>query len=395
MNDFIADLETELVAAARRRATARRRLPRPRLATLAAAAAVVLIAVVAFAAVRGIDSSQTGDERPAPPPRSSEPGVTLALPAAIEAKGADRCADAAGGYAPSGVKLSVFDRPETPGDRLGDLSWLPASMYSQGSVREIGPGLHLVMAAVSDQPCADQQIYQAGACVIVGRAQAGRCFTGAQIASGAAVTLFRGTAYGIVPDGIESVDLSWDGGGASASVRDNAYAAEGVPKDARVRIEPSGAVEGCAPSAAAYDAAPALRLQPEGTPPKALDTAMERLGSRGEWLAHARHLTTRAGLEVWVAPDMPCDRADQRPERVCLLALTDAQPRFVCETPARIAQQGALIGSDRVVAGFAPAGMRTAEIRTDGSDAVERVPVEHGLFGTDELNGRVTDVRMR
>jgi hypothetical protein len=397
VNDFIADLETELVAAARRRATGRRRRPRPRprLAPLAAAAAVVLVALAAFAAVRGIDSSGTGDERPATPPPSSGPGVTLTLPAAVQAVGADRCADAIGGYAPSGVRLSVFDRAQTAGDRLGgDLSWLPASMYAPGSVRQVGPGLHLVLAGVTEQPCADQQVFQAGACVIVGR-QAGRCFTGAQIASGGAVTTFGGTAYGIVPDGIESVDLSWDGGGASATVRDNAYAVDGVPAGKRVRIESSGAAEGCTPSAAAYDAAPALRLPAEGTPPRALDAAMKQLGSRGEWLAHARHLTTRTGLEIWVAPDMPCDRADQRPERVCLLVAADDRPGPVCDTPADIARQGGLVESGRVVAGFAPAGMRTAEVRTVGSNDVELVAIEHGVFGTDDIKGTVADVRMR
>jgi hypothetical protein len=395
VNDFMADLETELVAAARRRAAGRRRVPRPRLTALAAAAALVLVALAAFAAVRGIDSSGTGDERPATPPPSPGPGVAVTLPAAVVAADADRCAQAVGGYAPAGVRLSVFDRPETAADRVdGDLSWLPTSMYAPGSVRQAAPGLHLVLAGVTERPCADPQVFQAGACVIVGRAQAGRCFTGAQIASGAAVTLFRGTAYGIVPDGVESVDLSWDGGGTVASVRDNAYVVAGVPAGERVRIVPSGAPEGCTPSAAAYDAAPALRLPAEGTPPRALDTAMQQLGSRGEWLAHARHLTTRTGLEIWVAPDMPCDRAEQRPERVCVLVVAADRPGLACSTPGDIARRG-WVQSGRVVAGFAPAGMRTAEIRTVGSNDVELVAIEHGVFATDDINRTVADIRMR
>jgi hypothetical protein len=396
VTDFIADLETELVAAARRRADGRRRLPRPRLTAVAAAAALVLVALAAFAAVRGIDSSGTGDERPATPPPSSGPGVTLALPAAVVAGDADRCADAVGGYAPGGVRLSVFDRAQTAADRLdGDLSWLPASMYAPGSVRQAGPGLHLVLAGVTERPCADKQVFQAGACVIVGPAQAGRCFTGAQIAGGAAVAVFRGTAYGIVPDGIASVELSWDGGAAAASVQDNAYAVEGVAAGERVRIVPSGAAEGCVPSAAAYDAAPALRLPAEGTPPRALDTAMRQLGSRGDWLAHARHVTTRTGLEIWVAPDMPCDRADQRPERVCLMVVADDGPGPVCGIPADMARGGAWLESGRIVAGFATGGARWAEVRTAGSRDVELVGVDHGVFGTDGINGRVTDIRMR
>jgi hypothetical protein len=267
-------------------------------------------------------------------------------------------------------------------------------MYAPGTVREVGPGLHLVLAAVTEQPCADKQVFQAGACVIVGR-QAARCFTGAQIASGAAVTFFRGAVYGIVPDGIASVDLSWDGGGAGASVQDNAYSIKGVDPRGPVHVEPSGAAEGCTPSAAAYDAAPALRLPAEGTPPRALDEAMHHLGSRGDWLAHARHVTTRTGLDIWVAPDMPCDRADQRPERVCLLVVADERPGTVCDTPADIARRSGWVESGRVVAGFAPAGKRTAEIRTVGSNDVKLVAIEHGVFATDDIEGTVAYVRMR
>jgi hypothetical protein len=392
MNDFIADLETELVAAARRRATGRRRLPRPRLTTVAAVAAVVLIAVVAVAAVRGIESSGTGDERPATPPPSSGPGVTLTLPAAADAASAPRCADAVGGYSPSGVRLSVFDRAQTAGDRLpGDLSWLPASMYVPGSVRQAGPGLHLVTAGITERPCGDNQVYQTGACVIAGRAEAGRCFTGAQIASGAAVTVFRGTAYGIVPDGIESVELSWDGGDAAATVHDNAYAVDGVPANGRVHIQPSGAVEGCVPSAAVYDAAPALRLPAAGTPPRSLDTAMQQLGLGGDWLAHARHLTTRTGIEIWVVPDMPCDRDDRQPERVCLQADGGS---LLCDTPSRIRAQGVWRQSGQVIAGFAPDGARRAEVRTGERNAVELAAVQDGVFGT-ATDGAVVSVRFR
>ena len=196
--------------------------------------------------------------------------------------------------------------------------------------------------------------------------------------------------YGIVPDGVASVDLSWDGGGAGASVQDNAYSIKGVDPRGPVHVEPSGAAEGCTPSAAAYDAAPALRLAAEGTPPKALDTGMQELGSGGEWLAHARHATTRTGLELWVAPEMPCDGAQR--ERVCLLPEGGS---LLCETLEHIAERGAWNQAGDVVAGFAPAGARVAEVRTAGSNDVALVAVEHGVFGTDGITGKVTSVRMR
>jgi hypothetical protein len=83
MSDFVADLERELVTAARRRATRRRRvvlIPRLRPATVLAVVAVAALLVAAAAVVRGLeDGSRPGDERPQVPPPS---GPSFALPAA-------------------------------------------------------------------------------------------------------------------------------------------------------------------------------------------------------------------------------------------------------------------------------------------------------------------------
>ena len=54
-----------------------------------------------------------------------------------------------------------------------------------------------------------------------------------------------------------------------------------------------------------------------------------------------------------------------------------------------------MVESGRIVAGFAPAGKRTAEIRIVGSNDVELVAIEHGVFATDDIKGTVADVRMR
>ena len=169
MTDFIADLETELLAAARRRATTRRRLPRPRLAAIAAVAAVLVVALAAVAAVRGIDGAGSRDERSAAPP-PADPGVTVAVPAAVVAGSSSGCAQTGPGLELSSVQMSIFDRPQRAGDGLpGSLSWLPAAFVDAPSIRKAGADLRVVRAGVTPTVCsAETQVYQEGACVIAG-----------------------------------------------------------------------------------------------------------------------------------------------------------------------------------------------------------------------------------
>ena len=114
-------------------------------------------------------------------------------------------------------------------------------MVDFSSVRRAGDdGVRVVIAGDFRRGCsAEPHIFQAGACVIAGtgKSAAARCFTGAEIASGGAVAVSGGVAYGIVPDGIRSVELSWKGGSGAASVQDNVYAVplQGAP-DAPVRM---------------------------------------------------------------------------------------------------------------------------------------------------------------
>lgn len=78
MNDFVAELEAELVAAARRKAGRRRRpaLPRLRLAPLVAAAVLAALAVVG---VRALDWTRPADDRAMTPGA----GVEIALRAGV------------------------------------------------------------------------------------------------------------------------------------------------------------------------------------------------------------------------------------------------------------------------------------------------------------------------
>jgi hypothetical protein len=234
----------------------------------------------------------------------------------------------------------------------------------------------------------EPHIYEAGACVIAGTGAraAARCFTAAEIASGAAVAVAApGLAYGIVPDGFDSVNVSWDGGGAAATVHDNVYELrlDGAGAGDRVRVELSGASAGCAPSAAAYEAVPALEVRPTRTPPRALADAMDRLGARGDWLAYARLVTTRDGVDIWVVPDMPCDRPGSREERVCLLPVRGGhRGDFFCDTLAEAhGERDAWTRSGELVAGFAPAGARWVEARTGRSGDGVLMRVQDGVFG--------------
>jgi hypothetical protein len=108
---------------------------------------------------------------------------------------------------------------------------------------------------------------------------------------------------------------------------------------------------------------------------------MRRLGARGDWLAYARLVTVRGGVDVWAVPDMPCDRPGSTEERVCVLPVGHGRAgSLVCATPAEVHRRGAWARSGEVVAGFAPDGARWAEARVVGSHDVTVMAVEDGVF---------------
>jgi hypothetical protein len=103
---------------------------------------------------------------------------------------------------------------------------------------------------------------------------------------------------------------------------------------------------------------------------------------------------------VRVVPDMPCDRAGAKAERICLLPVYDGQGgSLLCDAQRRerCASISYVQGGERAIAGFAPAGTRWAEARVGGSNDVELVAVEHGVFGTAVTAGpgATVDVRFR
>jgi hypothetical protein len=385
--DFIADLEAELVAAARRRGT-RRSVPRPRLVPVVAAIAIV---VAALAVLRGVDRSRTADDQPVPP----GPGVVVTLPAAERVSDDAGCRAGIDSQIPGKPQLAVFERPQTIQDRFmaGGFGALPVDAVDEDSLRAPGAvgGIHLIrVGGVSGRCDAEQRPLDPGACLIVGNeVVAARCFGDEEVARGTAIAVAPVPAakttdwvYGIAPDGVDRVRLSWQGGTVTTRVLENGYATRlvGVKAGDGVRVELVPSASGCGPSEAAYRAVAALRDAPAAETPAALEHAMADLGSHGAWRRYARVVGHRDGVELWVVPDLPCDRPAAAEERVCILPTGGS---LLCDTPDTLRRRGAWIkygqGALTTVAGIAPAGARYADVRI--RDLVHPFPVRHGVFG--------------
>jgi hypothetical protein len=391
VNDFIADLEAELVSAARRRAS-RRRLPRPRLAPVIALAAVALAALLV---IRGVDRSQTADDRPAPQFGQS---IAVIVPAALDTAATHQeCEHAEGwtAYAPADPALSVFARSRAPADALpGVADWLPATFVLEQASRHVGD---LWVVPVVGPNCRGSRDTLVGGVCLVARAEhpVARCFSDAEVNAGKAIALTApGTVAGIVPDGFTAVSVD----GITADVADNVFQAQvaGVEAGHQVRVRLAGVPRVCAPSQRAYAAVPALGQPPTGNPTRDLEIAMADNGNRGAWRDSAREITSRDGLHVWVVPDEPCDRPSQDDERVCLLPDGGS---LACETPAVLARRGMIVRfrlhGRQGVAGVVPAGTRRVEAQIRG--LVSPLVPTGGVY-VDTLQGRPSDrieVRLR
>jgi len=354
MTDFISELEDELLEAARRR-TARGRArprwmpPRPRLgvAPLATAVALVLLAVLVVLAVRGLDRSSPADEAPVPPG-----GMPVTLTAAVPAPACtDRALDSARLVGPGHFEMEV----------------------------RVVRGVNLREGC---QP-------PGGACLVSGSGPDHRvaCFPAGDVA----LALFRpGLAYGLAPEGIARVRVEWDGGAATAEVMDGAYElrAPGLREGDQVGVtfERATVPDMCGPSQELRAAVPLLGATPSGEPPDVVAKVMEDAGTRGEWRAHARMTEGPNVLQIWVAPDMPCDNPRVDIERACLVLVgEDVNRGRVCAPARGIAERGdwfAFPAGERTgVAGMAPAGTaRTATVLRGGQST--SVAIVGGVFAT-------------
>jgi hypothetical protein len=125
---------------------------------------------------------------------------------------------------------------------------------------------------------------------------------------------------------------------------------------------------------------PAFRDAPAAGTTLGLEHAMADLGSHGAWRDYARVVGQGDGVELWVVPDLPCDRATGGDERVCVLPSGGS---LLCGEPRSVQRRGIWTkygqGALTTVAGIAPAGARYADVRI--RDLVHPLPVRHGVFG--------------
>jgi len=264
---FMAELEEELVAAARFRAARRRPLPRPRVPALprpparavrGALAGVAVLALVAGVAALARGGGEDPPQRPAAASGPSAPLVAMVEPARCFAGGAvGRPAIPALPYfSVFGYRQRADDElgPDT-GDSLAVATYDPAETRLAANGRR-GTRLHLLpsLGVSAGRGCAADD--GPGVCLVEDAAGRHRCFTIAAVRAGLAFARTeRGSIAGVVPDGIGSVTLSAGGRRASARVADNVYEAElGVPPGTRVSVELARPGEnGCA-----RDVAPGL-----------------------------------------------------------------------------------------------------------------------------------------
>jgi hypothetical protein len=257
MTDFVSQLEAELLAAAHRRASSRRRrLPRlplrPVLGMATLAAALVAIFVLA------------ARPAPEPAPPTTPPGAVFSLPVA------ERAAPCASGEqpttepAPQAVvgRIKLLRREAAPGERLpvgmrGEWTrpfetWLPVGAYAPGSERQPLDTAELYVVPTADVrsgpiACGPTQSRGPGACLLFGKPGEPvftRCFTLAEVEAGRAFTLVdvsRNGArlLGLVPDGAAQVELTNNGALALLPVRENAVQdyIGGLKATDRVRVK--------------------------------------------------------------------------------------------------------------------------------------------------------------
>jgi hypothetical protein len=399
---FLAELEDELVEAARFRAARRRPRPRPKLPPLprpparAVRGALVGVAAVAVAAVVVGLALGGGDD--APQPRAAAAGPSARLVAMLPRP---RCFARSFDDRPAGPAIpyfSVFDYRPRIDDALGrDLAEsLPVASYDPRETKLAADGrrgtrLHLVpsQGVAEDSSCAADD--GPGVCLVQDDAGRYRCFGIERILAGLAFARTqRHSIVGIVEDGIGRVTLSAGGRRASAPVSGNVYEAElGVPPGTRVSVElaPAGdtdCVRDVAPGllgrVAALRRPPTERLLPM--------SALSRLREHDQVAdvveRGARFWGADGGVDFWVVPVARTGPRECAPATVaCVVAVTvgnraDAECGFNA-APARPNWRFApLLPDNAAIYGTVPEGVTAARL-TLGGRAVD-VPVRDNVI---------------
>ncbi|WP_028067250.1 hypothetical protein [Solirubrobacter soli] len=235
MNDFVDDLERELLAAARRRTAAARGVSagwrrvlgargvgaagrgRPRAGARRGAGRVglarggaVLVALAALAAVL------TLVVRPAPAPETpATRGTSLPAPAAPADCRGPMTVTAHG--TPDAIlrEFAVLRREPRRSDALpgGALGWLPIGNYGRDAARRVGDVLLVPTDRVLDRStrCGAVRDRGPGVCLVTEKPTAGLCFTLDEILAGRAFELDSGWVTGLVPDSWGQVEFGIQG----------------------------------------------------------------------------------------------------------------------------------------------------------------------------------------
>jgi RNA polymerase sigma-70 factor (ECF subfamily) len=319
---FLADLEEELVEAARfvagRRTAARRALPRPPRAAPAVVAAGALVALVAVLALRGgaADAPAPGGRAAAAPLPDD---VRFRLPAMQPLRDCGQ-PDEVPFRAQGGIAL--LRRPQRDGEQLPFApGHLPIATFDARSTRRVS-GVRVVPSADVSAGGRCGEHVGPGLCLVArGRF---RCFTAVEVEWGRAVArTASGTLVGIAPDGVGSVTISDDGESLAAAVTDNVYRARaGFPAGEGIAVAFERAGGGCerrvAPELLAEVALLLDRPRSRERLPAAAGTVLD-----GEPVADAaRYWGGGDGVDFWAVPVVPAGRSGCAPAtRVCIVAV--------------------------------------------------------------------------
>jgi RNA polymerase sigma-70 factor (ECF subfamily) len=323
---FVADLEEELVEAARflaRRRAARRPLPRPPRSAVAGAAALALVALVAALVAGGGDGGSAAGERSA---AALPESVRFRLPAMQPFTNCGQPVEES--YEDTG-RIALLRQPQREVDKLPfDPGSLPIGAFDPSSTRRASAVFVVPSTDVSASGRCGAHVGP-GLC-LVAREREFRCFAAVEVAWGRAVArTTAGTLVGIVPDGVGRVTFRDDGPPVAADVADNVYEARiGVPAGEGIEVAFRGAGDGgcrrtVAPELLAEVALLLDRPRNNERLPRAAHDALAHWPIEAIHDGGARYWGGGDGIELWAVPVVPWGRPDCAPaSRVCVVAVT-------------------------------------------------------------------------
>jgi hypothetical protein len=387
-DDFLAELETQLGAAAAGRLTHRRRRSAQVLLKPALLAAVAAAAVTAFVLAAG---TSPDPERPADPP------APVAAPFTLTEAHEGRCAADGGTPAPADVlaRLAVLRRAAQEGDAGTARRARADAPLTLVPMERIGPCIDTAPPTTDGSGvCAEVELDGVrSACFSLARVEALQ----------AAAALTDDFLVAVVPDGVREVTFATDQERDTYAVVDNVVIAnvKGATKGAEIRL-----IEGAAPAPGCGEltiesgplpdelttAVPLLAdAQPaeSGAPEHVVDL-LRKAGARRAWPDQARWLVTDEDVSAWVVPVADSRFADCGDPLVdaprafdgpgaCLIATFRSEVKGVrC---VDLDDFGGLsapeVEDGRLVFGFAPHGTNYVDFAGNGLDGA---PVNGGVF---------------